>query len=328
MIQLVNSDVQEFKIETEMIMQKFVILCGDKSRYLFPYMNGENVKVFSVYKKQYKSIFMRILLKFLYYSGFKLYYLFYSNWTKFLHDDVTFVVFDEVLANHRLKNCLKACRNTPIFYFWNPIVIPKNKVEKLKKNYDVYTYSKFDSLAFDIKFNNQFFCKINRLNEYKTMKVYFDCIFCGYDKGRMKKIIKIYNCCKEPYFHVLQSNKGESCWVNFKFQERELPYFDYLKLVLKSNCVLDICPQKDSGLTLRALEAVAYNKKLITDNKNVLNEKFYSTENVLIFDENTSDKTIRDFLSSPPTSYNVDFEGEYSFDSWLKRFSLNRKKDN
>jgi len=57
-------------------------------------------------------------------------------------------------------------------------------------------------------------------------------------------------------------------------------------MVTKSKCVVDIHSPHQSGLTMRAIEALGAKRRLITTNNNVKCYDFFDDKNVLIFNMN------------------------------------------
>lgn len=64
-----------------------------------------------------------------------------------------------------------------------------------------------------------------------------------------------------------------------------------LKNTLKSKCILEIVPEGITGSTLRVSESIIYRKKLLTNNKSLLNNKFYNPSHMFVFD-NIDDKIL------------------------------------
>ena len=60
-----------------------------------------------------------------------------------------------------------------------------------------------------------------------------------------------------------------------------MPYSEMLYHTINSKCILEINQYEAVGYTSRFLEAVMYNKRLITDNKDVMLSKFYSSDNIM-----------------------------------------------
>ena len=83
---------------------------------------------------------------------------------------------------------------------------------------------------------------------------------------------------------------------------------------------MEINKEGQSGLTLRALEALFYKKKLITNNISIMNEMVYNKKNIYIIGVDNN-KSVKEFLSEPYfilENYD-DLVSYYSFDSWIKR---------
>ena len=58
--------------------------------------------------------------------------------------------------------------------------------------------------------------------------------------------------------------------------EKQLPYEENINRTLNANIIIDITKENQSGWTLRILEALFFNKKLITNNINILGSEIYS----------------------------------------------------
>ena len=89
------------------------------------------------------------------------------------------------------------------------------------------------------------------------------------------------------------------------------------KLYSETNIVLDIVQENQTGLSFRVFETMAFQKKLITNNKSIMEYDFYNSNNILIIDdENISINN--DFLKKTyePIPQNV-YE-KYTLDNWVK----------
>ena len=66
---------------------------------------------------------------------------------------------------------------------------------------------------------------------------------------------------------------------------KPIKYPEIIEGVKKSNCILEVLARGQSGCTLRYYESVCYNKKLLTNNKNVVNLPFYNPDYIHIFEK-------------------------------------------
>ena len=64
----------------------------------------------------------------------------------------------------------------------------------------------------------------------------------------------------------------------------KIPYRKVVKNIENSRCILEIANKNSNGSTMRAIEAIVYDKYLITDNKIILKNKYYNTDMVKIVD--------------------------------------------
>ncbi|MEF2838206.1 MAG: hypothetical protein U0N82_10850 [Oscillospiraceae bacterium] len=64
-----------------------------------------------------------------------------------------------------------------------------------------------------------------------------------------------------------------------------IPYYESLRRTLEAKCILEIVRPGQSGLTLRAYEAVVYNRKLLTNNKSILDFHYYDSRYMQYFEK-------------------------------------------
>lgn len=64
-----------------------------------------------------------------------------------------------------------------------------------------------------------------------------------------------------------------------------ISYASTIEYSKKTNCILEILKETQSGASLRYYEAVCYNKKLLTNNKNVVNLPFYNADYIHVFEK-------------------------------------------
>jgi hypothetical protein len=62
-----------------------------------------------------------------------------------------------------------------------------------------------------------------------------------------------------------------------------MPYIENLRHILSANCIFEVMQGGGKGFTLRYGEAIMYNKKIITNNQEVINAPFYSKDKVHVF---------------------------------------------
>lgn len=138
------------------------------------------------------------------------------------------------------------------------------------------------------------------------------CFFLGRDKGRLQiineladRLIKLG--CKLD-FNVVK-DKTSSPTSKYLI-EKQIPYEENIRRTLSSNIIVDITKENQSGWTLRILEALFFNKKLITNNINILGSEIYSESRFFIIGHDDWD-TLEYFINSSVKP--MDYDSLYKF---------------
>jgi hypothetical protein len=84
----------------------------------------------------------------------------------------------------------------------------------------------------------------------------------------------------------------------------------------RSRAFLDIEHDRQTGLTIRTLEALGARKKLITTNSDVRNYDFYSASNILVIDRSKPDIDL-DFIEAPIEEVSPILRYRYSVNGWI-----------
>lgn len=167
---------------------------------------------------------------------------------------------------------------------WGYLKRIKNfSVAYIQRRYDyIITYNYEEAQKYKIQFYELPYTKLN-LRENNIIK--YDLFFVGNAKNRLNSIHELY----------LEATKfGLKCgfWINGVQEEDKLRntdivynesirYMQYLTLMMKSRCIVDLC-QKNDKTTLRYNEAIVYNKKLLTDDRTCIYKTLYNDKYIRI----------------------------------------------
>lgn len=169
----------------------------------------------------------------------------------------------------------------------SPILIKVRPKLNLFNWDEIYTFDKNDAQKYGYKYIG--FCYYSKHHITIRSKTLNDAYFVGGLKGGRDETI--YDVC-----NYLVS-KGVLCLFDLMpfgdvppvelkgahFYHGWKPYEEILEKVESSNCIIEICQKGQSGATLRYFEAVTMNKKLLTNNKNIVNFPFYNPKWMKIF---------------------------------------------
>lgn len=115
-----------------------------------------------------------------------------------------------------------------------------------------------------------------------------DLFFCGAAKQRYDMIVDVYKKCIDKDtkcdFIIARADGNEKI-DGMSYVSYMLPYSEYLEHMKKTNCLLEIIQEGSTGYTLRVWEALVYGKKLLTNNKNIINAPFYDEKQFRYFSE-------------------------------------------
>lgn len=191
------------------------------------------------------------------------------------------------------------------------------KVCNFTKN--VYTFDEKDCSKYGLKYNTQFCLPCSRHIKNELYSVYF----VGLDKGRYSSIYHLYQYLAKNNVKVLfQVIADIESGIEYDKNITMNYFIDYsivLNNVMKSNAVLDFSKEGQSGVTFRAMEALSYEKKIITNNVAYKDALFYNPKMVYII-ENNSYIGLIDFLNADKVQYDVKSKDYYSIKKWISRF--------
>lgn len=176
------------------------------------------------------------------------------------------------------KTLIKQKSNMKLYYM-NPI--DNQNKELLHYFTEVYSFSETDSNEYGMKYKHTPYSKAKNINMSKEK---YDVVFLGRVKGREEEILSTKK---------ILENAGITCrFMVFGADSNEIvlkeymDYETYLGYVLNCKCVLEMNQKGQDACSLRFLEGLFYEKKVITNNINIVNDLYYDKENVFILGEN------------------------------------------
>ncbi len=217
-----------------------------------------------------------------------------------------------------------------VMWHWNKIyekeIAPD---DPLARCCEQWSFDPDDCSRYHLNRNTQYICVPP--SEQPPCTAEWDIYFLGADKGRMPELLKWKADFEQmgitTYFHVVKSKKST---IGDGLYRKPISYRKNCMNVQKSCAVLDLPIRGQKGLTLRVLEALCYEKKLITTNEHVRDMKFYDPENIFILGKDPMDR-LQYFLHTPYriTEKSKQAREYYQFENWMRRFKTpERMEDN
>lgn len=195
-----------------------------------------------------------------------------------------------------------------IIWYLNPVAKTVKINEKVRKYCEIWSFDKEDCEKYNLKFNPQFCMKCNVREIYEIEN---DVFFAGADKGRLQNLLILEK--------MLQMNKLKTNFLIVGYNSSKLDYEKIVENIYESRVIVDFLSIGQTGLTLRPIEALLYKKKLITNNKDIINYEFYMKENIFILGQD-NEKDLYEFCHSTYKEIPQDIVDKYSIKGWVEKF--------
>ncbi len=208
-----------------------------------------------------------------------------------------------------------------------PGVTKKFKYFDTLHSFDLNDCEKYPILKFRPLFYGDQFKKDCRNGEYK-----YDISFLGtIHSDRFAVIKQVQQIAqklglKSFWFLFLQSSFIYKFYKITKPEFRDAPKntfsFDKMsakdisKIVDESRIILDVQHPKQTGLTMRTIEMVGMNKKLITTNESIKKYDFYNTNNIAVVNRKNVEISA-EFLNAPYEPLSPELYEKYSLKNWI-----------
>ena len=289
-------------------------------------LNG--VIVDSIYQKKIKLL--RGIRRFCY--KFRLFNnsYWYGSWKYDLDKYNTIIIFSCLLGSEIFSWIRKKGYNGRlIFYYRDPQSAKYLKEDckainliKNKCKVELWTFDHGDAVKYSIKYNPQFY--FYTANNSDISDIYYDAVYVGSLRGRSKEIQKIYHELKTSGLKVkfiVKKEEKEKINVieDFNLIDKNISYEEVLKLNNLSKAIVEINQSQQNGLTVRALEALFTEKKLITNNLDIINMDFYNKNNIFIIGQDSLN-LLRKFIDSDYEKIPKSIIDNYSAEKWMYRF--------
>ena len=270
------------------------------------------------------------------------YYLSIFTKTKRKEYDFVFIIDPEAINEDILKELrMQQPRAKFLLYLWDSIVNKKGRRQLFKHIDKVYSFDRFDCLSDDkiifrpLFFTDKFLSSStdNNNDNYDYIIAFIGTIHSDRFKI-IKQVLRIVESYKFKVF-LFMYIQGKRMYFYRKFIRREIngasvSDFSYtplskneiVSIIKRTKCILDIQHPSQTGLTMRTLEALGSQKKLITTNADIINYNFYNSNNILVIDRKDKDANMYDFLIRTYQPISSEIVNMYSLEGWLNEIFL------
>lgn len=105
--------------------------------------------------------------------------------------------------------------------------------------------------------------------------------------------------------------------TNFEALDKTLDYREMVQLEYQYDVIVDFRNKVHNGLSFRPFEALYGNKKLITDNEDIIHYDFYNANNIFVLKDDNWNQ-ISKFIEQPYSVIDPHIIKKYSFTNWIR----------
>lgn len=217
-----------------------------------------------------------------------------------------------------------------ILYLLNPAFFSED-YKKLSTRWEIWSFMKEDALKYNFKYGATFYnpqlLALNSIEKDSQTSTDCDLLFVGTDKGRKDFLLNLKS--------QLEQNKVACDFKivdNFRSlfsrkYSREVSYKNLCRLNKRTSAILDVVQDGQTGLTLRIMEGLLFDKKIVTTNAAIRMDKdFKDNPNIYVITKDNI-KELYTFLKKPMVEYPNNLKAKYSFTNWLKRIDNNEEAE-
>ena len=290
---------------------------------------GHTVDLFCEYKEKY-SFFTKLIAR--YFKDIRL-----KNNKKKQNDilakaknkryDIILVIVGRFLTKDFLQK-LKSQQSGAqfILYLWDDVKRCES-FDDIHPYFDsIFSFDRKNCIDFNFKFLPLFYAREFKPDICKkTISVYG--AFSAHS-DRLQIIKKIAEQIQGAYFYIFYLSKME--WLKYLLSGKKENFNNQMHISIlslsdekniqnmqKSKCILDINHPSQTGLTIRTIESIGCEKKLITTNTDIVNYDFYNPKNIVIIDRENP-LIPKDFLDTDYTRLDESIYKKYSIEQFVK----------
>ncbi|MFK7781391.1 hypothetical protein [Psychroserpens sp.] len=240
---------------------------------------------------------------------------------QFGKQDKILVINPEVI-DLKYHQQIKSFSNEYIAYLYDSV--DRNPVQHLLDGiFDtIFSFDKTDIKAFNFKETSNY----NYLDkEPIATNTKYDAVYVGSFDSRVPTLFSLIeqlkslkinmNCIIVGKNDSLEHLKSEHNEV-VNFTRKRLNQNELLDIYRDSKVIIDLIRPEQTGLSFRYFEALALQKKMITNNSNVKNYAFYNPKNIHVISEH--DVIEPEFFELPYQELDDDIYNTYTLSTWVK----------
>ncbi len=258
----------------------------------------------------------------------------YDEWRHHIADYDTVIIGNSLRGRDVIEYIQKRNPAARIIVYYTSIIDAGNRKDPRRYaglDIEFYTFDKGDSERLCIRYLPFYYGLLSKpLTELRKENAAFqpqqDVFFVGMAYDRAEKLVNMHEIfqkqgvtdklviVKNPHQHYEKR-------IAKHLTAAQMTYEEIIEEIRKSRCILEIVQGGQQGMSLRPMEAAAFQRKLITDNQNTVNYDLYTPDNIFIIGVDPMEK-LKAFIESPYAPISDEILEKYTPQYWLDALLL------
>lgn len=263
---------------------------------------NNSVKINNIVRMPFRKLWYRKIIQLTCHNEMIDYFVITPSWY-----DKTLIRY----IRHKYPSCkiILHCKDTIKLAITNNTRL---NINIMRNEFDgVIVYNELDAKKYGFNYHFVGYSEIN--DELTVTCNKCDVAFIGAAKNRLDDIRYVFDLFTKSglncYFYVTGVPKKDRLNDGIIYADRNMNFVEYISHEKAASCLFEILQKNSSGRTYRLMEAIIYNKRLITNCPEILDMEYYSSENVLFYDDV---KQINPLFVKKDDSINYHYKGDFS----------------
>lgn len=217
-------------------------------------------------------------------------------------------------------------------FTWNPVIdyrqnhqIRQLHIRQLKAlGFQVFTFDPQDARQYGLTLTQQVYRRVDAYRQDVPHE--WDIYFLGQDKNRFDMLRTLGEAWQQIGLRthlrmVPEPGRQYPASSAVEMLAAGIDYPSNIDAINCARCLLEITQANQSGLTVRCLEALFFDKKLITNNPQVRDLPFYSPARFFVLGHDDP-AALPAFLAAPLPPLHPSVLAPYDFPQWVRQFEV------
>lgn len=290
----------------------------EEQRNAYPEVNAE--KIFSS-----NSVIGRILRRVVLAIDGRWLGFLYGDWKRRLFHYEFVILPVSIYSRHVAQYITKHSSAGVIHWYWNPVSTTVDPKDLYLPGCVTFSFDRVDCDQYGLRYSPTYYFKNIKMQQRMPL---YDLCFVGADKGRLDGLLglkaQLEGLDLRCLFHITGSDTKKVS-RSYGYQPT-IDYTTILDYISKSIAIVDFVQDGQSGLSQRPMEALFFERKLVTNDRGILSQEFYSPENVFVLGLDPL-HLLPAFINRPYKPLDAMVREQYDFGVWVSRIVSEAKEE-